>query len=62
MRFQWLAIFAAMATSAGGAQAQAKFLPESNNAALRYWAALVQMRDNPLGDGAKQKMLSALVA
>jgi hypothetical protein len=60
MRFQWLAIFAAMAVSAGSAEAQAKFLPESNNAALRYWAALVQMRDNPLGDEAKQKMWSAV--
>jgi hypothetical protein len=43
------------------ARAQAKYLPESNNAALRYWAALVQMRDNPLVDEAKQKMLSAVV-
>jgi hypothetical protein len=61
MKRHLLATILAVLASAGGARAQAKYLPESNNAALRYWAALVQMRDNPTGDEAKQKILSAVV-
>src|ERR1700751_1745971 len=61
MKRHLFATILAVLASAGGARAQARYLPESNNAALRYWAALVQMRDNPLGDEAKQKMLSALL-
>lgn len=60
MRFRWLVLVAAMAVCAGGARAQAKFLPESNNAALRYWAALVQMGDNTFADKATDEMLSAV--
>jgi hypothetical protein len=61
MKRHLLATILAVLASAGGARAQAKYLPESNNAALRYWAALVQMRDNPTGDEAKRKILSAVV-
>ncbi|MFZ0886784.1 MAG: hypothetical protein WAN14_25500 [Candidatus Acidiferrales bacterium] len=61
MKRHLLSTILAVLASAGGARAQAKYLPESNNAALRYWAALVQMRDNPIGDEAKQKILSAVV-
>jgi hypothetical protein len=45
---RFMAISVGILAAAGAARAQAKFLPESNNAALRYWAALVQMRYDPL--------------
>jgi len=61
MKRHLFATILAVLASAGGARAQARYLPESNNAALRYWAALVQMRDNPIVDEAKQKILSAVV-
>jgi hypothetical protein len=61
MKFRILAPFLAIAVATGAAQAQAKYLPESNNAALRYWAALVEMRDNPYAEEATEKMLSAVM-
>jgi len=61
MKFRLLAAILVVLASAGGARAQAKYLPESNNAALRYWVALVEMRDNPLVVEPTQKMLLAVM-
>jgi hypothetical protein len=61
MKFRFLAPFLAIAVVAGSARAQAKYLPESNNAALRYWAALVEMRNDPYTEEATQNMLSAVM-
>jgi hypothetical protein len=61
MKFRILAPFLAIAVATGSARAQAKYLPESNNAALRYWAALDEMRDNPYTDEATRSMLSAVM-
>jgi len=61
MKFRILVPFLAIAVATGSAQAQAKYLPESSNAALRYWAALTEMRDNPLTEEATHKMLSAVM-
>lgn len=61
MKFRILAPFLAIAVVTGSARAQAKYLPESNNAALRYLAALAEMRDNPLTEEATRNMLSAVM-
>lgn len=61
MKFRILATFLAIAVATGSARAQAKYLPESNNAALRYWAAIEEMRDNPLTEEATHNMLSAVM-
>jgi hypothetical protein len=45
----------------GGARAQAKFPPDSDNAALRYWTALTEMR-NTLSDETTQNLLSAAMS
>lgn len=61
MKFRILATFLAIAVATGSARAQAKYLPESNDAALRYWAAIEEMRDNPLTEEATHNMLSAVM-
>jgi hypothetical protein len=61
MKFRILAPFLAIAMATGLARAQANYLPESNNAALRYWAALDEMRDNPYTEEATRNMLSAVM-
>ena len=61
MKFRQLAAILVVVAAVGGARAQAKYLPESNNAALRYWAALVEMRDNPYTEEATNKMLLAVM-
>ena len=61
MKFRILAPFLAIALATGSAPAQAKYPPESNNAALRYWAALDEMSDNPYSEEATRKMLSAVM-
>src|ERR1035438_7266944 len=61
MKFRILAPFLAIAVATGSARAQANYLPESNNAALRYWAALDEMRDNPYTEEATRNMLSAVM-
>jgi hypothetical protein len=44
----------------GGARAQAKFPPDSDNAALRYWTALTAIVRDPINeDETTQKLLSA---
>jgi len=61
MKFRLLVAILVVLATVGRARAQAKYLPESNNAALRYWAALVEMRDNPLTVKPTQKMLLAVM-
>src|SRR5579871_4451826 len=61
MKLRILAPFLAIVVAAGSALAQAKYLPESNNAALRYWAALEEMRDNPLIVEATHNMLLSVM-
>lgn len=60
MKFRILAPFLAIVVVTSSAHAQAKYLPESNNAALRYWAALDEMRDNPYTEEATHTLLSAV--
>ena len=61
MKFRILAPFLAIAVATGSARAQAKYLPESNNAALRYWTALDEMRDDPYTEEVTHNMLSAVM-
>lgn len=44
-----------------GARAQAKFPPDSDNAALRYWTALTEMRNTIDENEPTQKLLSATI-
>ena len=44
-----------------GARAQANFLPDSDNAALRYWTALTEMSNTIGQDEATQNLLSATI-
>ncbi len=50
-----------MLAASGGAHAQAGFPPDSDNAALRYWAAFTEMRDEIDKDDATQNVLSATI-
>jgi hypothetical protein len=57
MRFRLLATILALLASSCGARAQAKYPPETRNAALRYWAAIAVMNELP-NDAATQKVLN----
>ena len=58
MRFRLLATILALLASSCGARAQAKYPPETRNAALRYWAAIAEMDKLPFDtDAATQKAL-----
>jgi len=57
-RRRLLVVIVGVLAATGGANAQAKFPPDSDNAALRYWAALTEMRDK-VGDDTTQELLSA---
>ena len=57
MRFRLFTAIVALLGSSLGARAQAKFPPETRNAALRYWAALLEMHDDALNDAATRKVL-----
>jgi hypothetical protein len=61
MKLRILAPLLAIAVATGWARAQAKYLPGSNNAALRYWAAIEEMRDNPLTEESTHNMLLAVM-
>jgi hypothetical protein len=45
----------------GGVRAQAKFPPDSDNAALRYWTALTEMKNTIDENETTQKLLSATI-
>jgi len=47
MKFRLLATIMAVLASAHTARAQAMFPPETDNAALRYWSALVEVQEPP---------------
>lgn len=55
-RFRLLATILALLASSSAARAQAKYPPETKNAALRYWAAFAEMHELP-DDGATRKLL-----
>ena len=47
MKFRLLAIILTMLASTSGARAQAKYPPETKNAAVVYWAAFAEMQGEP---------------
>jgi len=47
MKMRWLVAGMLIALSAAVARPQARFPPETRNAALRYWMAFAEMRDPP---------------
>ena len=47
IKFRLLAMIVAVLASARTARAQAMFPPETDNAALRYWSALVEVQEPP---------------
>jgi len=53
MKFRILATIIAFIASAHTARAQAIFPPETNNAALRYWSALAEVREPPDNDATR---------
>ncbi len=61
LKFRFLITIVGALAATGGARAQANFPPDSNNAALRYWTALTEMR-NPIDeDETTQKLFSATI-
>jgi hypothetical protein len=61
LKFRLLITIVGVLAATGGARAQATFPPDSDNAALRYWTALTEMRDT-VGEGeTTQKLLSATI-
>lgn len=61
MKFRLLATIAAVLASAHTARAQAMFPPETDNAALRYWSALAEVREPP-DDDATQHLFGETTA
>lgn len=53
MKFRLLATIMAILASAHTARAQAMFAPETDNAALRYWYALAEVREPPEDDATR---------
>lgn len=60
MKFRLLATMMAVLASAHTARAQAMFPPETDNAALRYWFALAEVREPP-GDEATQHLFGETI-
>lgn len=54
-KFRLLATILALLASSSAARAQAKYPPETRNAALRYWAAIAEMNELP-DDAATRKV------
>ena len=61
LKFRFLITVVGVLAATGGARAQAKFPPDSDNAALRYWTALTEMRDTIDEDETTRKLLSATI-
>jgi hypothetical protein len=53
MKFRLMATIVAVLASAHTARAQAMFPPETDNAALRYWIALAEVREPPDDDATR---------
>jgi len=62
MKIRLLAAILVVLAGAGGAQAQATFPLETKNAALRYWAAMAELREPIVDDDATMNLLSATFA
>lgn len=60
LKLRTLTTIVCVLATIGGARAQAKFPPDSDNAALRYWTALTEMR-NTLSDETTQNLISAAI-
>jgi hypothetical protein len=60
LNFRLLVTIVSVLAATGGARTQARFPPESDNAALRYWSALTEMR-NTIEDETTQNLLSATI-
>jgi len=60
LKFRLLITIVGALAATGGARAQAKFPPDSDNAALRYWTALTEIR-NSIEDETTQNLLSAAI-
>lgn len=61
LKFRLLITIVGVLAATGRARAQAKFPPGSDNAALRYWTALTEMRNTIDEDETTQKLLSATI-
>jgi hypothetical protein len=59
MKYRLLAAILVVLATAGGAQAQATFPPETNNAGLRYWVALAELQEPTVDSEATRDLLSA---
>jgi hypothetical protein len=59
LKFRLLITIVGVLVATSGARAQAKFPPDSDNAALRYWTALTEVRDTVGEDETTQELLSA---
>jgi hypothetical protein len=62
MKYRLSAAILVVLATAGGAQAQATFPPETNNAALGYWASMAELREPIVDDDATMNLLSATFA
>jgi hypothetical protein len=60
MKFRLLATIMAVLASAHTVRAQATFPPETDNAALRYWIALAEVREPPDGDATRRLLLETV--
>jgi hypothetical protein len=60
-KFRLLIAIVGVLAATGGARAQAKFPPDSDNAALRYWTALTELRDTVAEDETTRNLLWATI-
>ena len=61
LKFLLLITIVGVLAATGGARAQAKFPPDSDNAALRYWTALTEMSNTIDEDETTRNLLSATI-
>ena len=61
LKFRLLITIVGVLAATGGARAQAKFPPDSDNAALRYWTALTEMSNTTDEDETTRNLLSATI-
>jgi hypothetical protein len=61
LKFRLLITIVGALAATGGARAQANFPPDSDNAALRYWTSLIEMRNTIDEDETTQNLLSATI-
>ncbi len=61
LKFRLLITIVGVLAATGGARAQAKFPPDSDNAALRYWTALTEMSNRIDDDETTRKLLQATI-